>query len=71
MGASTGGFGTARSQLQLQSLLHVMAVVVAPRISVKITRAQDKFDNDGQLIDDELKTKLEKLLEDFVDYLNK
>jgi len=69
MGASTGGFGTARSQLQLQSLLHVMAVIVPSRISVKIARAQEKFDDKGNIVDSDLKEKLGKLLKDFVDYL--
>jgi len=51
LGASTGGFGTVRSQLQLRQTLQSVNVFVLPQPQVLISRAETAFNLDGSFSD--------------------
>ena len=63
MGASTSGFGTVRSQLQLRQVAVPTNMHVLNDPQVYIARAQTKFDENGDLIDDAAKKSVVELLE--------
>jgi chromate reductase len=52
MGATTGKWGTARAQKHLRSVLAAMGTHVLLKPEILVSRAQDKFDEDGRLIDE-------------------
>ena len=51
MGASTGGFGTARCQMALQNLFAACGMHPLNSHRVLIAHAEEKFDESGRLID--------------------
>jgi chromate reductase len=70
IGASTGQFGAMWAQADLRKILGLAgARVVGDELPV--TRAQDKFDNQGRLIDHELHQRLRLVLETLADAITK
>lgn len=65
-GASDGGFGTVRAQLALRPILAAMDARVVENPEVHVSRAQDKVDAEGRLVDEPTREKLRKLLEELV-----
>ena len=51
MGASVGNFGTMRCQLQLRQVLLFHECYVMPKPEIYVSRAQERFDVRGNLID--------------------
>lgn len=62
MGASTGGFGTVRGQLQLRQVFIFTSSFVMVKPEVYISRAQEKFDKNGNLIDEMVLEQIRNLL---------
>jgi chromate reductase len=62
MGASTGLYGTVRAQLHLRQVLASVDAYVLNRPQVLVARAQDKFDAEGQLIDEPTRALVRNLL---------
>jgi chromate reductase len=52
MGASTGNFGTVRSQLHLRQVCIFTNMLPLNKPEVLVTRAQEKFDLEGKLTDE-------------------
>ena len=52
LGASNGGFGTVRSQLHLRQVLLGSGMHGMPGPELMVSRAQDKFDAEGNLTDE-------------------
>jgi chromate reductase len=63
MGASPGGFGTARAQLQLRQAFVFTQTLVLVGSEVMVARAHEKFDAAGRLTDDKTREFVRKLLE--------
>lgn len=62
MGASDGGFGTARAQFQMLTLGAILGMRVDGAWRLPISMAQDKFDAEGNLHDEDTKAKIANLL---------
>lgn len=70
VGASTGGFGTVRSQLQLrQNLLFVQAIGYPG--SLHVSGAASLFDEDGKLTDEKTRQSLSDYLDGFLEFLQR
>lgn len=63
MGASPGGFGTVRSQLQLRTTLAALNAPTVRQPQLHVSRAADKFDDEGRLTDQATEDRLVALLE--------
>lgn len=63
MGASKGGSGTLRAQEQLKLALLGMAALPFPERAVAVTRAGEKIDDEGRLVDDRTRGYLSSYLE--------
>ncbi len=63
MGASDGGFGTVRSQNQLLLLASIIKFQVDASLRLPISRAQDLFDEQGNLTSTDIRAKIQDLLE--------
>lgn len=61
-GASDGGFGTVRAQLALRPILRCLDARVVENPEVHVSRAQDKIDAEGRLVDEKTREALAKLL---------
>lgn len=61
-GASNGGFGTVRAQIQLRAILGCLDADVVRRPELHVSRAQDKFDAEGRLADGPTRETLGRLL---------
>ena len=66
MGASTGMLGTARAQYHLRQSFVILNVFPLSQPEVMVPFAQDKFDEQGVLKDDQTKQKIRELLESLV-----
>lgn len=66
MGASTGPWGTTRSQLQLRQTLAYGDALVLPQPNVFVQLARDKFDERGELTDENVARQVRALLEALV-----
>ena len=66
MGASPGGFGTVRSQLALRQVFLFTKSFVLPEPELYVSTAHQKFDQDGNLTDDETRRRLRALLDGLV-----
>jgi chromate reductase len=62
MGASPGGFGTARAQLQLRQAFCFTQTLPVQQPEVLVARAHEKFDADGRLTDEKTKEVVRALL---------
>jgi chromate reductase len=62
LGASVGGFGTARAQYHLRQILVALDMPVVTQPEVMIGNASQKFDQDGVLIDAPTREFIRKLL---------
>ena len=62
MGASTGNFGTVRSQLQLRQILTHLGALTLAKPEVLVARADLAFDAEGNLIDEKARGFLKDLL---------
>jgi chromate reductase len=62
MGASPGGFGTARAQLQLRQAFCFTQTLPVQQPEVLVARATEKFDTDGRLTDEKTKEVVRALL---------
>ncbi len=60
-GASIGGFGTVRAQLHLRQVLFPFGFLLGDP-EVRVTRSRDKFNDAGELIDEDIKKELRELL---------
>jgi NAD(P)H-dependent FMN reductase len=71
IGASTGGFGTVRSQLHLKQVLTAMGAYMVPYIEVLISHAKEAFDENDKLKDSEAQDRLEALVQKSIDLAKK
>jgi chromate reductase, NAD(P)H dehydrogenase (quinone) len=62
MGASPGGFGTTRAQLQLRQAFVFTRTLTMPQPEVLLARAADKFDAEGRLTDEKTREFVRSLL---------
>lgn len=62
LGASVGGFGTARAQYHLRQILVTLNMPVINQPEVMIGNAAQKFDQNGKLIDEPTKEFIRKLV---------
>jgi chromate reductase len=67
VGASTGGFGTVRSQLQLRQILLFVQALGYPG-SLHVSGAARLFDEQGRLTDEETRQNLSDFLDGFLDF---
>jgi chromate reductase, NAD(P)H dehydrogenase (quinone) len=63
MGASPGGFGTTRAQLQLRQAFVFTQTLAVPQPEVLVAKAHEKFDADGRLTDEPTRRFVRLLLE--------
>ena len=72
MGASPGMVGTARAQLQLrQALVYTQTPVMPPPPEVLVARAQEKFNSEGKLTDEDTRAHIRGLLEALVTWTHR
>jgi len=71
MGASTGRFGTVRSQNHLRQALLSMNAVVLNKPAVLVSGAAGQFDDSGRLADASTRAHVAKLLEAFAVSINR
>ena len=62
-GATPGGFGTVRAQLALRQVFVFTNSYVLPKPELWVSRARERFDEAGNLVDDRVRTELRALLE--------
>jgi chromate reductase, NAD(P)H dehydrogenase (quinone) len=62
MGATPGGTGTARAQLQLRQAFVFTQTLALPGPEVLVTRAHEKFDEQGRLTDETTRRYIRELL---------
>lgn len=62
IGASTGNFGTVRSQLQLRQILTHIGALPLGKPEVLVARAEKAFDSEGRLVDETVNGFLKDLL---------
>jgi chromate reductase len=70
VGASTGGFGTVRSQLALRQILLFVQALGFPA-GLHVSGAANLFDEQGQLTDDETRHNLSDYLDGFLAFLER
>ena len=68
MGASIGGSGTIRMQLQLRETLQAVSMYAMPRPEVAVTFCRDKFDAEGRLTDEKTREHLKGFLAAFAEW---
>lgn len=68
MGASIGGIATARAQYHLRQMMVFLNMFPVNQPEVMIGNCSDKFDDQGNLTDDETKNFIRQLLENLVDW---
>lgn len=71
MGASTGLGGTVRAQLHLYDVFACLNMYLAPKPEIVVRKAAEKFDEHGQLTDDDLGTLISSKVEALVDMAHK
>lgn len=62
LGAASGGFGTVRAQLHLRQVLRALDAHTLNRPEVHVSRAADKVDADGRLVDEATRASIRELL---------
>jgi chromate reductase len=68
MGASAGATGTARAQYHLRQSFVVLNMYPLNRPEVMIGNASQRFDAEGNLIDEATKKHIRQLLKNLVDW---
>ena len=68
IGASSGGFGTVLAQAAWLPVLKTLGAQIWSGKRVLLPRAGKAFDDDGELIDDEIEARLRDFLDGFVEY---
>ena len=71
MGASTSFFGTARAQMHLREICTICNMHVLKRPEVLVSRAAEKFDEQGKLVDEDGRKFIAQQLEDFAAWINR
>jgi chromate reductase len=71
IGASTGNFGTVRSQLQLRQILTHIGALPLGKPEVLVARAEKVFDSEGRLVDNTVRGFLRDLLTALMLWTNK
>lgn len=71
IGASPSMIGTARAQSHLRQVAFYNGMPLLPTVEILIARAGDKFDDDGNLHDDETRRFLEKLAKKFMEWVDR
>jgi chromate reductase, NAD(P)H dehydrogenase (quinone) len=71
MGASIGAIGTARMQYHLRQIMVFLDMHPVNRPEVMITNCTDKYDDNGNLTDEETKKYIRQLVESLADWARK
>jgi chromate reductase, NAD(P)H dehydrogenase (quinone) len=71
MGASIGGIGTARMQYHLRQIMVFLNMFPVNRPEVMISNCSDKYDEQGNLKDEETKKYIGQLIESLADWTRK
>ncbi len=71
VGCSDGIFGTARAQVQLMTLGLIVGMKVAGKFRFYVPRAQDKFNEQGDITDPETMERLTAFVQKYTDFLHK
>ena len=71
IGASTGGFGTIKAQLNIRQIATVEGVYFLQEPEVRVARVHTKFNEAGELTDDDLKEQLLEFLDAFARWAKK
>jgi chromate reductase len=71
MGVSTGSFGTARAQMHLRQVCVLTNMLPLNRPEVLVFRAQEKFDAEGQLMDETTRQFVRTLLEGLAEWTSR
>jgi chromate reductase len=71
MGASVGMLGSARAQYQLRQTMVFLNMFPVNRPEVMIARAAERFDKDGNLVDEKTRELVRKLLESLVEWTDR
>lgn len=69
-GASPGGFGTIRAQMQLRQTF-IFTNMHPINKELFVSHATDKFDGNGELIDEDIKAKLSDLIKSLAEWARK
>lgn len=70
IGASSGQFGTVRSQMEVRKVCSTINLYVMPKPDVFVTNAAQKFSEDGKLIDEKTQEHVRSFLEAFVQWIS-
>ncbi len=68
-GASTGGFGTTLAQIAWLPVLRTLQTRPWFGAKLLVSHADELFNTQGALVDDKVKTQLQKFLRDFVEFV--
>jgi chromate reductase len=69
-GATPGGWGTIRSQMQLRQSLNAVGTLTLTKPEVLVANASERFD-DGELVDDNTIEFLQTFMESFEDWITR
>lgn len=69
VGATPGGFGTRASQFQIRQILGNPGALVLPKPELWVSRASEKFDEEGNLVDEATRELLVEVLGVFRDWI--
>jgi NAD(P)H-dependent FMN reductase len=70
MGASPGQYGTILSQVAWLPVLRTLGTELWTGGRLQVVRARDVFDDNGELIDDAIRERLEKFLAGFIEFIS-
>jgi chromate reductase len=62
IGATTGGLGTVKAQINIRQIATVEGLYFLQEPEIRVARVKTKFDEQGQLIDEDLKEELVEFL---------
>ena len=68
MSASTMGYGGVRAQTQMKAMSFALRIHLFEDFSVTVSSAQDKFDDNGKLLDEHIREKVKVLVTGFADF---
>lgn len=71
LGASTGGFGTVRSQIHLRQVLMALGAYIIPIPEIYISKAEEAFNEDGSLKDETTTENIKTLVHTGIDLARK